>query len=306
MYEVRTRTIYTWFDRYEAMGIVGLSFLNGNNNEPILSIDNEEHIDVVRKVLKREARHLKKAAIKIGEKLDLNISNGQLKRFVKKLGYTWKRFRKSLKTKQDPIEYAAKLKELKELYLLEEQGKLDIYYCDESGFNLTPYIPYGWQPSGEYIELLPQNSERLNVLGFINKENDSTFITTTHNFNSALVIACIDSFAKTIRKKTAIIIDNASIHHSGDFEDKIPEWEEQGLQVFFLPTYSPHLNLIEIVWRKIKYEWLEPEHYENWTIFQTAVEHILCNIGKEFKINFNDETIFTSKYKLKKVSIVDR
>ena len=88
MYEVRTRTIYTWFNRYETMGICGLSFLAGNNNNPVLSVDNQEHIDVVRDVLKRESRHLKKAAVKIGDILGLNISNGQLKRFVKKLGYT--------------------------------------------------------------------------------------------------------------------------------------------------------------------------------------------------------------------------
>ena len=306
MYEVRTRTIYTWFNRYEAMGISGLFFLNGNNNSPVLSIDNQEHIEVVREVLKREARHLKRGAIKIGEKLGLTISNGQLKRFVKKLGYTWKRFRKSLKIKQDPIVYAAKLKQLKELYLLEEQGKLDIYYCDESGFDLTPSVPYGWQPSREYIELLPQRSKRLNVLGFMNKENDLTSFVTTQSFNSELVIKCIDDFIKTIEKESVIIIDNASIHHSEDFEDKIPEWKEKKLQVFFLPTYSPHLNLIEILWRKIKYEWLEPEHYENWTTFQTALERILCNVGKEFKINFNEESIFTSKYKPKKVSIVNR
>ena len=140
----------------------------------------------------------------------------------------------------------------------------------------------------------------------MNKENDLTPYVTTQNFNSDLVIECIDDFVETIEKKSVIIIDNASIHHSEDFEDKIPEWEEQNLQVFFLPTYSPHLNLIEILWRKIKYEWLEPEHYENWTTFKIALEHILCNVGKEFKINFSEESIFTSKYKLKKVTIVNR
>jgi hypothetical protein len=92
-----------------------------NRNKSVLSTDNEEHVEIVKEVLKR---------------------------FIKKLGYTWKRFRKSLKSQQDKIIYNAKLKQLKELYTLEEQGYLDIYYADESGFNLTPYIPYGWQPKG--------------------------------------------------------------------------------------------------------------------------------------------------------------
>ena len=35
--------------------------------------------------------------------------------------------------------------------LMEEAGKLKIYYADESGFSLEPCIPYGWQPAGEYL-----------------------------------------------------------------------------------------------------------------------------------------------------------
>jgi transposase len=29
----------------------------------------------------------------------------------------------------------------------------------------------------------------------------------------------------------------------------------------YLPPYSPHLNLAEVLWRKLKYEWLRPEDY---------------------------------------------
>ncbi len=303
MFDVRTRTIYTWMDRYKQMGFIGLFFLS-YKKKSILSLDTKEHIEVVEEVLKTDGRNLKKAVVKIGEKLGLNISNSQLKRFIKKMGYTWKRFRKSLKIKQDPIVYKAKLKELKELYILEEKGMLDIYYCDESGFNLTPYVPYGWQPKGKYIELLPKKSKRLNVLGFMNKKNDLIPFITEQSINSDFVIACVDNFADTLCRRAVIIMDNASIHHSGDFEDKIEEWKEKGLEVFFLPTYSPHLNLIEILWRKMKYEWLEGKYYEDWRTFKKAIENILCKVGSEFKINFSKESIFTSKYKPKKVSII--
>ncbi len=129
-----------------------------------------------------------------------------------------------------------------------------------------------------------------------------TSYVTEQSITADFAIACVDAFAETINGKTAIIFDNASIHHSEEFEDKIEEWKEKDLYVFFLPTYSPHLNLIEILWRKMKYEWLEPEHYENWTTFRTAVEYILCNVGDEYKIDFKDNSIFTSKYEPKKVS----
>ena len=46
------------------------------------------------------------------------------------------------------------------------------------------------------------------------------------------------------------------------FRRNIEKWRTKNdLFLFFLPTYSPKLNLIEILWRKIKYEWLEFKAY---------------------------------------------
>ena len=73
--------------------------------------------------------------------------------------------------------------------------------------------------------------------------------------------------------------------------NRIEAWEEQDLYVFFLPKYSPHLNLIEILWRKIKYEWLKPQHYLNKETFSQALEDILVKIGDEFKINFKKQKV---------------
>ncbi|MDD5275924.1 MAG: transposase [Methylovulum sp.] len=33
-------------------------------------------------------------------------------------------------------------------------------------------------------------------------------------------------------------------------------WTWNFLPIYFLPPYSPELSRIEILWRKIKYEWL--------------------------------------------------
>jgi len=39
------------------------------------------------------------------------------------------------------------------------------------------------------------------------------------------------------------------------FLDNIDNWEKQNLFIQNIPAYSPELNKIEILWRKIKYEW---------------------------------------------------
>ncbi len=63
-------------------------------------------------------------------------------------------------------------------------------------------------------------------------------------------------------------------------------WQEKGLTIFWLPTYSPQLNLIEILWKKIKYEWLDASAYDSWTNLVEAVENILKKVGENYTINF--------------------
>ena len=54
-----------------------------------------------------------------------------------------------------------------------------------------------------------------------------------------------------------IVTDQASIHTSDAIVDKLEEWKQRNITLFELPSYSPELNLIEILWRFIKYEWIE-------------------------------------------------
>lgn len=180
---------------------------------------------------------------------------------------------------------------------MEESGYLTIYYADESGFSLDPCIPYGWQPKGEYIKIIPKKSQRLNVFGLLSKDNHLQAYSTTGTICASLVIAFLDDFAEKITQKTVVVIDNASIHHCDQFKDKIKEWEEKDLYIFYLPTYSPHLNLIETLWRMIKYKWLKPQDYLDFNTLTQAVENIILDVGKNLKINFSETKHFT-KYKL--------
>jgi transposase len=52
------------------------------------------------------------------------------------------------------------------------------------------------------------------------------------------------------------------------------------------PTYSPQLNIIEILWRFMKYEWLETKAYNCWKTLTSYVEHILRHFGDRYVINF--------------------
>ena len=64
------------------------------------------------------------------------------------------------------------------------------------------------------------------------------------------------------------------------------EWETKNLKIFRLPSYSPELNLIEILWRFIKYEWIELQAYKSWNNLVEYIENVIKNFGIEYKINF--------------------
>jgi len=83
-----------------------------------------------------------------------------------------------------------------------------------------------------------------------------------------------------------IVVDQSSIHTSSIILDKIEEWSERGITIFQLPCYSPELNSIEILWRFIKYQWIEIDAYKSWTTFVASVEKILREFGTNYVINF--------------------
>ena len=56
LYETRTRTIYTWMNRWQSMGIVGLFILPGRGLKPTLSIINEVIVKEVKKVAQKRVR----------------------------------------------------------------------------------------------------------------------------------------------------------------------------------------------------------------------------------------------------------
>ncbi len=79
-----------------------------------------------------------------------------------------------------------------------------------------------------------------------------------------------------------IVIDNASTHTSNLFKEKIKDWESEGnIVIKRLPTYSPELNLIEILWRFVKYTWMPFDAYETYKKLEQSVLDILRKFGKE-------------------------
>jgi transposase len=212
-----------------------------------------------------------------------------LKRFLKeKLNYTWHRLKKWLKPKQDPIEYKRLYDILQQLKSVEDAGFLDIFYGDQSSFSMNPNVPYGWQEKGNPIKIVPSKTTAINVFGLLSKTGILEGYECLCSMTSAVMIAFIDDFLLTRKQRTLIVLDNAPIHKSYEFLEAVKRWEKDDLYIFFLPTYSPHLNFIETLWRKMKYEWLKPGDYQNCDTLSKAVSDIISLFGQKYTINCKD------------------
>lgn len=212
-----------------------------------------------------------------------------LKRFLKSIGYTYRRIRKVLRKSADPRVYQQKVADLEALIKLEKSNFIKIYYADESGFSETPCVPYGWQEKGVNLTIPSQRGRRCNVFGIMSSDNELYASKTEKSINSVFVIDAINKFTDCDKRapRSVIVFDNAKIHHSATFVDKIPEWQEKGVEIFYLPAYSPHLNRIETLWRKCKYEWLLPKDYLSWASITSKIQEILDEFGEKYTIQFS-------------------
>ena len=169
------------------------------------------------------------------------------------------------------------------------EDAIDLRFADESGFSLQPSIPYGWLPIGEQTKMPTAKTKVMNVFGLMSADNELMIYETDKTIDSKFIKTCLDDFANDCFKKsklTVIIWDNATWHTAQLIKDNIPKWEEKGLFLFYLPVASPHLNKIETLWRKIKYEWLQTKDFLNYDSLHAALLNIFKTFGQEFNIKF--------------------
>ena len=180
---------------------------------------------------------------------------------------------------------------LNQLWQFYGVGWIDLYFGDESGFSMNPKLPYAWSPAGERIKIFPQRDKKINLFGVFRPDNFCLSYESVENINSDFLIRSINDFRQYVRKPTVLVLDNAPTHKSAKFFEAVEQWMEKDLYVFFLPRYSPHLNLAETFWRKAKYEWLRPKDYGSFAKFKKKIKHIFTNIGLEYKIKFHQMTV---------------
>jgi transposase len=175
---------------------------------------------------------------------------------------------------------------LQELERLSEQGLIDLFYGDESRVSSEGSVPYGWQFPDEDIATAVRKGYAINIFGLISRSSVCHWTSTESTINGQFLVEYLERFCLEIKKPTFLVLDNASMHRSKAFRERVRAWQARGLYIFFLPPYSPHLNLAETLWRKLKKEWLNPEDYQDKETLFYAVNRCMANVGEYLTINF--------------------
>jgi transposase len=111
--------------------------------------------------------------------------------------------------------------------------------------------------------------------------------TSQETFTSRFIFGQLEDLSFKLRKLTVIVLDNARIHRSKIIKERIKVWQRRGLFIFYLPRYSPHLNTVETLWRKLKYGWLNPADYQSKELLFYQVRLALTAVGNSLFIRFS-------------------
>jgi transposase len=183
--------------------------------------------------------------------------------------YIWAKY--SLEDKQDATKRVV-FREKLETYLKAGQVApefFQVWFWDETGFSLRVLRRKCWTRRGCRRKVTGQRSRgRVNVMGglryhdrkrlcyFIDKGNGESFFEQLELLNEFVKQEWIEQgndselYEKT-GPRVLVILDNASYHKREDIVEKI-EQALPNIHLCFLPTYSPDLNLIELVWHSCK------------------------------------------------------
>lgn len=180
-------------------------------------------------------------------------------------------------SKMDPVDQA----DFNEFYedLLENMPEGSIL-----GFLDAVHPQHNTRPTKAWIKkgarkFLPSNTgrKRLNINGFYNPLTQEVICRDEETINAQATIELLKDVEK--RYPTAlsinIVCDNARYYYNEAVQDYL---QNSRIELIYLPTYSPNLNLIERLWKFMRKESINAHYYEQFKDFKLAVLGFLENI----------------------------
>jgi len=219
------------------------------------------------------------AQAKIEELTGIKRSPTQIREFMKRIGLKRRKigYIPGKATEPNKIEEQEefKTKELEPRLQEAKQGKRVVFFADAAHFVFGTFLGYIYSFLRLFIPS-PSGRKRFNVLGAINAVTKEIITVTNETYiNSESVCQLLHEIALyNIKVPITIILDNARYQKCQLVQDMA---RALGIELLYLPSYSPNLNLIERLWRFVKKECLYSKYYSDFVSFKTAINDCIKN-----------------------------
>ena len=157
---------------------------------------------------------------------------------------------------------------------------------------------YSWQIKGKANTrqvLANTGRRRLNILGALNPITFiPTIVLTEANCDQEMMIVFLEEVRAEYPDAAAIhlFLDNASYNRAYAVRDHA---KSIGIELHYLPPYSPNLNLIERVWKFCKKKVIKNKYYPTFDLFFQA--H--CDFFRNFEDYLQElETLLTLNFEI--------
>jgi transposase len=271
-------TVRGYLEDYQAGGLDKLKEVNCYRPTSEL---NDHRATLEEEFKARPPKTINEAVERIEQITHVRRSPTQVRTFLKGLGL--KRLKVGhIPAKADPIQQAEFLEQKLQPRLEEaQQGLRHMFFVDAAHFVLQPFLGFLWCFARVFIQA-PSGRQRLNVLGALHATTRQLVTVVNQEYiNADTVAALLLQLAATFSDlPITLVLDNARYQHCRLIIDLAADL---GIELLFLPPYSPNLNLIERVWKFVKQECLYSEYYETFALFKQAILDCLAETQGKHK-----------------------
>ena len=128
-----------------------------------------------------------------------------------------------------------------------KQEGAEIQWGDETGLRSDDVRGRGYAPKGKTpVVLANANRAKLSVISTVTNKGQMRWKVFSGALNAKILIGFIKRLVHGREKRVFLILDNLRVHHSKAVKKWLAENEEK-IQIFYLPSYSPELNPDELL-----------------------------------------------------------
>lgn len=283
---ISPQTLISYIKLYQQGGITALTKFGYKGQVSPLTPHKQVIMD---SFIANPPRDVQEARHRIEQLTGILLSPSAILNFMKKQGL------KYLKTGTIPGGQKAnseeKKKERKEFLINElkprlkeaENGKRNVLFMDAAHFVFRAYVGFLWCFARIFLPS-PSGRKRLNVLGAVDAISKEVIaVSNTTYVNGQTVCELLDKVHQTYKdtgNSITIVLDNARYQKCKIVREKS---EQLGIELLYLPSYSPQLNLIERLWKYVKRTCLYARYYEQFEQFSQAILEAINKPKKEQK-----------------------